>query len=1640
MISMVRLVSAGIVLGLLVAVWAGALAQTDLDFSKLRGASEVPPIESRSLVFEDGVAATTFPAEGSMIFSFEVDDPLTAYRITASSPEQTSIVLEAMSLELNDRNQATAREVLLTTATTSLDTDKAELRTTLFEPGLVYLGVAVMTPVEVNLKIEAVEALETPDSLPSRASEARETGNDVAALNAGATSCVRPTALAGKVVDLTLLRPPKTGGELTIYDDRGRRLVQRRGQHELKVRGLRHEDARICVETSGAKAGNSGWRLLTEPSTDTWSATEPDDAHDKTTPSRVDLTESVRAPLDTGDIDHFLISDSAEGGAFNARIRSSVNMEVCVTEERSSECYRGNVIDIGPFAKTARLSVENQRPQAGVYEISLAPAEFDAAISNLEPNSSPDFHEPKSGAGVFSGTLSNDGDVDVIGFDAGLEAQMWRIVVLGEAVDRLNLYSKSGPVAEKRRTRPGKRMTTSDFYLDPGPAYIRLEGKTGDYKLIVKSLGPPLVTSEREPNSALPRRLTPGKAIIGTLDKGDEDQFSLFLSRETPLSVSLDVPAGGTTRVQSYKRSNLSSPDLDGVDVESGGWRKRVIFPAGEHIFSLEPREPSPAEYEFQVDYANPFVPSEAAPDDVGLALSELPVLQAFSVYRQKVAAEITVENTSPEPLTGRLDGWFVREGTKVEAPLFGIRPGKSKTISMHIDAPADLHAGPLTGFVAAIDGQGRTLGTVRVNIETSAEVAPHGRHAALPAPPSMIGGINVALSAIGAQWVSVPGADVDPETEDYEADNSAGARNFPRIIDGFLEQGQGAESHAARLTRGVEDIIAPVLDLPGENPIPVAGIGIDTRMTANTALRSFAIDVSIDGKEWREVLQAQHEAWGETRYYELSNGPEPATHVRLRALDRRPGADGVVEISGFEVIAEPGATGLSDLNIADKRLWALVRGWQNIQASGTTQIDPFWEKPLRMPGEGEVSDFGLAVTFKSQMSADVSALELLYPKEIPDDYPFASDAFVFASQRGPAGPWEEIARFDLPESPEPNQIVRFDLPEYESAKAVKVDYRLPDAAYVYAPRQIRILERPETDGYRSILGLWGPYASERIDLSTVFDAPLKAGETEHVLSVNGKAHRGLVEFEQREETWRVELPEGQNILQLSTRGEPGFSPAIEATDDEGAIIEPVEVERPAHSDETRYTFMTVPGGVIELKVSEEQRSTTFLFDQSPSVSSYIPMIRRGIVDFADSMVEGRDAVKFKSFGGDWGQEGWYTDPESLRLALSTYGGGDQSSAEASLRDAARELREQEGSRAIVVISDAETGIVPELPLALDAAQARVFVLKISSGGVTFQDPANSQPIAAAWAGQTGGEVNPVLWAEDVSIGYARASARILGPKEYFLRAKADYRPEEPGFLAVTSDDAAGRRQADDAGMLVILDASGSMLKRMEGGRRIDIAKAALSDFLSDLADDSRQVRVGLRTFGGPPGSCETELSQPVGPVEVETIIESVQEVRPQNNAKTAIGAAIDQAAEDLAALDGAKSILLVTDGEETCGGDPLASVEALREQSGQSRIDIIAFALEPDIDRGPFREWAEAGGGLFVDAATASDLSSGLNAARQVRFEVFRGKELVANGASDGGPIALAPGQYEVSFSGSDTTKNVTIKPGETASLGIAP
>lgn len=239
---------------------------------------------------------------------------------------------------------------------------------------------------------------------------------------------------------------------------------------------------------------------------------------------------------------------------------------------------------------------------------------------------------------------------------------------------------------------------------------------------------------------------------------------------------------------------------------------------------------------------------------------------------------------------------------------------------------------------------------------------------------------------------------------------------------------------------------------------------------------------------------------------------------------------------------------------------------------------------------------------------------------------------------------------------------------------------------------------------------------------------------------------------------------------------------------------------------------------------------------------------------------------------------------------------------------------------------------------------------------------------------------------------------------------------------------------------LIIFDASGSMLQKMQGARRIDIARETLSTVVHEALPDN--LLVGLRVFGeGGPGSCESVLKIPVGPLDRGAMQEAISRIEPVNQSKTPIGASLAAAEADLADVKGSKLVLLLTDGEETCGGDAEKAVAELRAQGLDVRVNIVGFALDQGGLKQTFEKLASLGGGSYFDAGKRDDLAPALRQAFAIPFDVLdaSGKK-IAQGSIGGEEIALPEGDYTITTAhGGGLEKKVHIPNGEpvTVTLG---
>jgi hypothetical protein len=260
---------------------------------------------------------------------------------------------------------------------------------------------------------------------------------------------------------------------------------------------------------------------------------------------------------------------------------------------------------------------------------------------------------------------------------------------------------------------------------------------------------------------------------------------------------------------------------------------------------------------------------------------------------------------------------------------------------------------------------------------------------------------------------------------------------------------------------------------------------------------------------------------------------------------------------------------------------------------------------------------------------------------------------------------------------------------------------------------------------------------------------------------------------------------------------------------------------------------------------------------------------------------------------------------------------------------------------------------------------------------------------------------------------------------------RVDPGAQKPGKLVVTG----GAGLAQGGAVEVILDASGSMLQRVGTQTRMDVARATLTKLVKETIPAGTPF--ALRVFGKEVGSCRSDLEIPLAPLDPGAATQRIGALVARNNAKTAIGASLELSAQDLAAAKGERLLVLITDGEETCEGDPRAAIAKLEAAGVPVTLNIVGFAIDDTKLRAAFSQWAELARGAYFDGADAAGLDAAVQAAFRRSYEVLDAEgNVVGRGIVGGAAVELMPGSYTVRTGGSESTAEV--RDSETTTLAL--
>ena len=191
---------------------------------------------------------------------------------------------------------------------------------------------------------------------------------------------------------------------------------------------------------------------------------------------------------------------------------------------------------------------------------------------------------------------------------------------------------------------------------------------------------------------------------------------------------------------------------------------------------------------------------------------------------------------------------------------------------------------------------------------------------------------------------------------------------------------------------------------------------------------------------------------------------------------------------------------------------------------------------------------------------------------------------------------------------------------------------------------------------------------------------------------------------------------------------------------------------------------------------------------------------------------------------------------------------------------------------------------------------------------------------------------------------------------------------------------------AREVNVELILDASGSMAQTIGGETRMAIAKRVLRDVIAAIPE-REGINVGFRLYGhrdddaaaGKAVSCRSsELLVPIEGVDQAALEDAVDAARATG--WTPLARSLELAGADFEPADPGvvNAVVLVTDGLETCEGDPCAASAALNEADVAVTTHVVSFAKSAE-ERAILECISENGEGLLIGADDAEELAAAL-------------------------------------------------------------
>ncbi len=1294
----------------------------------------------------------------------------------------------------------------------------------------------------------------------------------------------------------------------------------------------------------------------------------------------------------------------------------------------------GSLLHADPPAGSDKIHIEQLWLEPGEYRIQLRgredyrllarPQDTPAGQWESEPNENANqanllrLNEP------LHGTIHSSNDQDHFYF----AMPGWNHL-------KLAIEPAPGQTLRAELTWAGQRIFLTETSQDH-PLEFGQNLPPGDYHLAISGDAAPgnpylIVTELRAPNAPAGPEQS-GVSRVMPLELPASGEIKLRHGVLGLRSQIIALPVADQDREVSFEvtggRFQMALVDETGEElpIETGEDNKRHIQLAADKRAWLELRAGSSSRV---IRFSDPALPADEGPAiRLGLDWSEnASSLAAYRPEAQRLTARLSVENHGESTETVELTGHVSHRGSTVDGlpDNLSLAAGERQHFDLELIVPPMLGDGlPLSMYVMS-DSE---AATATLSVKTGRTPLDPRAHQSVP--DELVGLADLAWTGLGARFIDEHGETVD------ERYNNQRVR-LQYLIDGMSSGGSTLQ------WRGTGAL--PTLALAGDGG-RLYGFVFNQRSSLNPHQRwqRVRIEGAMNRGEWQLLAEVQLESHDGEQFVQLDQTTE-ARFLRLTPLETWGGIEerGINGTGMFRALGKP----LGEL--AEKRhdLLASELGghWVYTRPADATPLHfPDIGRPPRGGTISRTEDFELVYAFLQHRGGYIDRVSW---EEDPDhDGEPVEQIQVMTATESPLGPWQDHGLWQLERSADGQ--ASFQLPEPAPARYLRLVVTLPDSAHDRgiwrwrAPTAIAAFEARSLASRQSLLGYWGmddasgplgppggaAAGLEIDDRDSSQDQPYPLENTV----------RGQVAEPGDRRSYRIDLAEPDNSLSLRLRESQLGRLQAELLNPSGDTVE-LDWLRSDNGWRQAEARRLPPGG-YHLNLVEPPRSIVFLWDGSGSLSALQPAIYQALNRFAEGLIPGQEAVNLIPLGGPLLIDGWAEEPRELNRALASYDGRfGSSNSEPYLITASRALHQRDGERIIFLLTDAEVmGRDLNVWNDLERTRPRVMALEISHGAPRDEaETRGYQNLMKAWAHSAGGEYYYTMDRNTLIRSFEAAMDRIRQPSEFELAVERFFaEPPEPGKLQVVSGD-----KVVVSGDVLHLLFDASMLRRMEGGRRVSVARRVLRDVLEQHIP--ADVPVGLRALGHrDPESCQSELLVEPHRKQRADVLKAIEEIEGFDLARSPLAAALDAAPGDLQAFEQqGKLVLLFTDGEDTCDGDIATSVRALADSGIKVRLNILGFHIDESELREEFERLAELGGGGFFDTRDGDALTTTLLEALAARFRVYdQDGQTIAQGQVDGEPLILEPGSYRVvvGAGGGDLKYEIELSPSVVHQLRI--